>query len=350
MSKTLIVRYNRIGDALIVLPLIYDLASKNKSDQFTVISNPRFSLFFELMPPNVTFIPMVMKRPFGFLRGFRFSIKKRTLFLKLSRRLDSYDKIAFLQFDDFEEDLLKVVEEKGIKYLITNESGFNDPERIKNKCHDGITVLDAHKKVFSDLGYTNIEPNMNTDSLKTADISDLRKRLGIDINKKLIAVAPFSRERTKTYPIEKMKELVGHYSKKADVQVLIYGGGPKEERVINGWIQEYPEIISLVNKLSFDNEILIMAKCKIVLTMDSANMHLASLLNVPTVSVWGATVPACGYYKAKDNVDTTIIRNVDCQPCSCWGGEVCIDNNSLKCLNFDHSVIVEAIDKLLLKD
>ncbi|MCC8173426.1 MAG: hypothetical protein LIO65_03280 [Odoribacter sp.] len=81
MAKTLIIRHHRIGDALIALPLIISLANKYKEDEFTVISNKRFKSLFEMMPENVTYIPMVVRKSSGMFRGVSF-LFRRWFFIK----------------------------------------------------------------------------------------------------------------------------------------------------------------------------------------------------------------------------------------------------------------------------
>ena len=38
-----------------------------------------------------------------------------------------------------------------------------------------------------------------------------------------------------------------------------------------------------------------MSNMDVMLVMDAANMHLASLVNIPVVSIWGATHPCAGF-------------------------------------------------------
>ena len=42
-------------------------------------------------------------------------------------------------------------------------------------------------------------------------------------------------------------------------------------------------------------ELNLMSHLDVMLSMDSANMHLASLVNIPVVSIWGATHPYAGF-------------------------------------------------------
>ena len=48
-------------------------------------------------------------------------------------------------------------------------------------------------------------------------------------------------------------------------------------------------------------ELNLMSHLDVMLSMDSANMHLASLVNIPVVSVWGATHPYAGFMVSPQN-------------------------------------------------
>jgi len=49
-----------------------------------------------------------------------------------------------------------------------------------------------------------------------------------------------------------------------------------------------------------------MSNLKLMLSMDSANMHLASLLGLPVISLWGATHPFLGFYGWRQKPENAI--------------------------------------------
>jgi ADP-heptose:LPS heptosyltransferase len=57
--------------------------------------------------------------------------------------------------------------------------------------------------------------------------------------------------------------------------------------------------------------------------MDSANMHLASLYNIPVVSVWGATHPYAGFLGFNQDPQNVVSENLECSPCSVFGNKPC---------------------------
>ncbi len=53
--------------------------------------------------------------------------------------------------------------------------------------------------------------------------------------------------------------------------------------------------------------------------MDSATMHIASLLGITVVSVWGATHPFAGFYGYGQHPDNAVQADLPCRPCSVFG-------------------------------
>ena len=91
-----------------------------------------------------------------------------------------------------------------------------------------------------------------------------------------------------------------------------------------------------------ENELLLMNKLDLMLSMDSANSHIASLVGTKVISIWGATHPYAGF-KSWNMKDENIIQNtLSCRPCSVYGNKKCI-RGDYECLNIDENRIVDKI-------
>ena len=69
-----------------------------------------------------------------------------------------------------------------------------------------------------------------------------------------------------------------------------------------------------------------MERLDAMVAVDSSNMHLASLMNLPVVSIWGGTHPDVGFAPFGQNPDNIIQISRDdlpCRPCSVYGRENC---------------------------
>ncbi|MCC8173427.1 MAG: hypothetical protein LIO65_03285 [Odoribacter sp.] len=143
-----------------------------------------------------------------------------------------FDKIAFLQYDRIDEKLHKSVIKKrrDIEVSIINQKKLFSPERLENNFQDGLTALDIYKETLENIGYKDLIIDFNITKIKEKDISSLFTDLNIDSAKKIIAIAPFSKEETKIYSLDKMEKVVAYFASLSEqYQVIVLGGGIYEK-------------------------------------------------------------------------------------------------------------------------
>ena len=58
-------------------------------------------------------------------------------------------------------------------------------------------------------------------------------------------------------------------------------------------------------------ELILMRHLDAMLTMDSANMHLAALVGTKVVSIWGSTHPFAGFLSWKQNPDNIVQKDTE---------------------------------------
>jgi len=96
-------------------------------------------------------------------------------------------------------------------------------------------------------------------------------------------------------------------------------------------------------KHGFIDEYALLGKCDLMLTMDSANMHLASLMGLKAVTIWGATAPACGFQGFGQDASDDIQLDMACRPCSIYGEREC-RYGDYRCLkNIPPDVVVKRV-------
>jgi ADP-heptose:LPS heptosyltransferase len=96
-----------------------------------------------------------------------------------------------------------------------------------------------------------------------------------------------------------------------------------------------------------NEELILMSHLDVMLSMDSANMHLASLTGIPVVSIWGATHPYAGFMGWNQTRDNAIQTDLDCRPCSIFGQKPC-KRGDYACMNMiKPETVVEKINTLL---
>ena len=96
-----------------------------------------------------------------------------------------------------------------------------------------------------------------------------------------------------------------------------------------------------------NTELILMSHLDVMLSMDSGNMHLASLVHTPVVSVWGATHPYAGFMGWNQNILHAVQIDLPCRPCSIYGNKPCMRGDYACLNNIEPEMIVERIKKLL---
>jgi ADP-heptose:LPS heptosyltransferase len=88
----------------------------------------------------------------------------------------------------------------------------------------------------------------------------------------------------------------------------------------------------MAGKYSFQKELELISALDLMISMDSANMHLGALFGVPVVSIWGATHPYAGFYGWGQLPGNAAQIDLYCRPCSVFGNKTCY-RGDLACLN-----------------
>jgi len=116
---------------------------------------------------------------------------------------------------------------------------------------------------------------------------------------------------TKSLPPGDALKLIAPLLKEKDLFFLHLGGAG--EKPI-----DHPRVISLQGELSWEKVIAVMACCDGCVCIDSAIMHIAQHLKIPTVSFWGPTLPE--HILDADAGVETVITTAPCRGC---GGYDC---------------------------
>lgn len=140
-------------------------------------------------------------------------------------------------------------------------------------------------------------------------------------NKKVIGIAPFAQHAAKMYPPERMWEIAKVLSQQ--YAIIFFGGGAAEKKLLQQWEKDITGSVNAAGKFSLEEELSIISHLHAMISMDSANMHLASLFKVPVISIWGATHPFAGFYGWAQSTNHIVSIDLFCRPCSVFGNKPC---------------------------
>ena len=316
----LVTRFSAVGDIAMTIPLLYSLSESYPEHRFVLVSRERFGQFFINKPANLHFVGVNLndyKGALGLLRLYR----------------ELKEKIA----PDSIADLHDVLRTKTLRWFFSLlggarcahiEKGRKEKKaltRKENKCTAQLkSTFERYREVFTRLGLP-FEPRFTSlFGSGKGDISEFGNILPPKGNDKWVGVAPFARHDGKIYPIDKMERVVALLTAQQDVRVICFGNGPKEEGVVNAWCARYPGIISFIGRTNFNGELRLISHLDAMISMDSANMHMASLTGTPAISVWGATSPLAGFLGWNQKSEDCVELPLPCRPCSVFGNKPCI--------------------------
>lgn len=113
--------------------------------------------------------------------------------------------------------------------------------------------------------------------------------------KKCIGIAPFAAYKGKMYPLEQMKQLLLELDKLSKFHIMLFGGGAEEEAQLKEWEIQFESATNVAGILTFEDELNLISNLDLMVSMDSANGHLAAMFGIPVITLWGVTHPYAGF-------------------------------------------------------
>jgi len=329
LKKLLVIRFSALGDVAMVVPVLKALATSYPDWDITMLSKKQNAALFQGLPNNVHFFGADLRGKHRGLAG-------------LNRLLHD------LHYRDFDAvaDLHDVVRSlylrwrclwRGKRVAHIHKNRFQKWLLVRHFYqykHPLQSTVSRYRTVLEELGF---EFPLKSSLLPITHHPS-------PITKSSIGIAPFAAHRGKIYPLEKMEQVVetlGEKMAERGEKVYLFGAGDKEKTILNKWQKKYQGVESLAGKFSMDEEIQVMAGLRLMITMDSANMHLASLVNTRVISIWGATHPWAGFLGYGQSENDCIQQSIPCRPCSIYGNRICKFGNYM-CMDIPVKTIVNA--------
>ena len=315
LRRVLITRFSALGDVAMTIPIVYPVCEANPKVNFVLVTRKMAEGMFVNRPANLIVLGIDLDQYTGIFGPMK-------LALNLQHRYN-FDAVADLH-DVLRTKLMTfALKRKGVT-IATIDKGRKEKRRLtRGKSKQPVLSTHArYKDVFRQLGL-NLGEEFNS-IFSQGEVPRSPIVPAKELGDRWIAIAPFSAHRGKEYPLEQMKLVIAEMSRWENCQIFLMGGGKKERDLLDPIMRRYPNVLSLPHiKHSFADELSLLAHCDVMLTMDSANMHLASLVDLPVVSVWGATHPSCGFMGWHQAVRDTVQLELDCRPCSVFGNKKC---------------------------
>lgn len=305
-------RLSAMGDVAMTVPVVASFAKAYPDIDITMLSAPRLQPLFANIP-NLKFVGVDKKGSHNGLNGLIKLSKEITTDGKFDQMIDLHDVLRSKM-------LRTIMRLKGVKITVIDKGRSEKKALVNGKKKVQLKpMIQRYLETFEKAGY---KFEINYEGYKVDTGNDSNAELNLESHDFNVGIAPFAQHTGKIYPLDKMEKIVETISSRG-IGVYLFGGGEAEETLFNTWVKKYPNVTSTAGRYSLQEEMAVMKKMNLMLTMDSANMHLASLCGVRVVSIWGATHPFMGFYGYNQDANDAIAANLDCQPCSAYGNKPC---------------------------
>ena len=281
--KILLIQLKRIGDLTLTTPAIAALRQKFPDAYITLV----ISRDGKALAPAIAGVNKLLVMPRG-LAGFGAAAAIATGKFDYCIDFTRNDRSALLV-------LLSRAKKRVVSFRIKVRSKFRTRfynEFVAHRMRDMHTV-DYHLALLQPLGISNAAPAVNLELPKSARATADELLNKQQVNKPFIVFHPGSARPEKFWGAERWAEVINHAAKTHNVDLVLTGGASPLEQVhirdIKSKVQA--QVIDLSGKTDLLTLAALIAKARLLITVDSAPMHLASATKTPQVVLFGPTNP-----------------------------------------------------------
>lgn len=315
----LLIRFSALGDVAMTVPVVRNLLRQYPELRVSFVSEPFVAPLFEGIE-RLHFVGVSTKKDYRGLNGLR------RLASKLRREID-FDAVGDLH-DVLRTKILRIFLFCG-KTAVINK-GRKEKKSLTRSTNKNLRPLKSGFQRYADvLAQLGLPVELNMEQGLSSKATD--SMLPLSPGQRLIGIAPFARHAAKMYPLDKMKKLLAMLASDPLNRIVLLGSSA-EGAQMKDWEKIGENVQILAGKYSFGDELKLISQLDLMISMDSANMHLASLYGVPVVSIWGGTHHWLGFYGWGQDPANAVQSNLPCRPSSVFGNKPCPVHGEAGCM------------------
>lgn len=324
----LVSRFSAIGDVALTVPVLQAMRNQYPDVELSVVSRGMFASLFE--PLGVNFIAADLKGMHKGLPGLN------RLFRQLKKELNP-DKIIDLHSVLRSHILDTQFSAAGVPVYKIDKGRPEKKELTRQKNKQRRQLLHStgrYAEVFAKAGFPlKFDPeHPPLPQYQSAAAEKVWHETTDD--KPAIGIAPLAAFPGKTWNATKMRELMEQLT--ADGFELLLFGGPEDVTNLRKLSSGLESCHIMAGRLKLGEEVALMKNLKMMISMDSSNLHLATLAGIPVVSIWGATHRFAGFGPLGENekfIAEISTDELSCRPCSVFGSKPCF-REDYACMNW----------------
>ncbi|MCH5176233.1 MAG: glycosyltransferase family 9 protein [Prevotellaceae bacterium] len=309
----LVIRLSALGDVAMTIPAIYSCAYCNPDCTLHVVTSEFCAQLFIGAPDNVKLHLIGKDIQHGMLGTLRIIRQLHVLHIDAVADLHNVLRSWIIDWS---------FRLRGRRVQMLDKMRHERKQIVRQGKSASQPFTERYFNVFRKLG---LKVNPLFTSVLKDDKTSYPDFSSVLPNDKLtpVGIAPFARYKNKTYPLPLMEQVVAKLSADSDFRILLFSGGKTESEQLKEWQNKYTNTVSVAKRFTLADEVRLMSRLKVMVSMDSANMHMASLVGCRVISVWGSTTPRCGFLGWQQNKSDALATNCKCQPCTIAGSERC---------------------------
>lgn len=339
INKVLIIQTAFLGDVILTLPLVQVLKRHKPGLQMDFIGIPETADVLK-NNPDINEVILYDKRQY---KGV-----KKLFVLANKLKKNKYDLIVS-PHRSARSALITYFTSP--KYSITfDRSAFNSLYKIKVPYLQDVHEIKRNLELLKPLGINEtqiIRPHIYPGETEKKKIDEIFGQNNISHDDKIISIAPGSVWFTKRFPKEKFLSLIKCIDKQ--IKIILIGG--KADSEISEYLKSnYGEsnLLNLIGELSILESAEAIKLSQILVTNDSAPLHIGNAVETDVYAVFGSTIPQFGFYPYGKNDMIFEVTNLECKPCGIHGRNEC-PLGTLECMmSIDEKNIASIVNKKLL--
>lgn len=292
--KILFITLSNVGDAILTLPVLDCLKEYFPHAHITVMSGPRPKELFE---KNPYISRLIVYDKYAKLR------EKTKLFYKLAKQ--NFDIVVDLR-NTFYGAFLPA------KYKIS--PFFSVPEDIGHMSGRHLyKIKELLAKMKVERPFEAAETTLFVNPEDKEYIRQVLAQADIKTSDRLIIVSAGARSDLKRWDKEKFTQLVSYLTKDLGSKVVLIGD--KQDQPVTSFIAGHSQfpVVDLAGKTSLTQLAYLLKTAGLLITNDSACLHMASYINMPVVGIFGPTSEK-KYGPWSDNFRVAKV-DIFCRPC-----------------------------------
>ncbi len=312
--KIIVLRFSAMGDVAMAASVLSAFCSQNPDVQLVMVSRAAFKPFFTEIK-NLTFHAIEPKTTHKGISGL----------YKLYKELKKYKPGAVADLhDNLRSRVISAFFRLSRIPIARIDKGRTEKKALTREHNKVLKPLRQTVERYADV-FRKLHFNIKLSHKLVKSPKKLPAKAVhlFETETKKIGISPFAQHIYKVYPLEKMEKVIEALSAQR-YSLFIFGGGKTEQEQAENWQRKFKSTHSLIGSFNLQEELSIISNLDLMLSMDSAGMHMASLEGVPVVSVWGPTHPFAGFLGYGQQESDCIQIDHPSRPNSVYGNKPCL--------------------------